>query len=81
MEKYGDSLNDCFAEVKQNLKTKRERLFDSLGDTFSLADLQAKCAVLAVKSQAREVVYVWRRNNLIEKIGKGSHAIYKKING
>ena len=77
MEKYGDTLNDCFAEVKQNIKTKRERLFDSLEDTFSLADLQAKCAVLAVKSQAREVVYVWRKNKLIEKIGKGS---YKKIN-
>ena len=77
MEKYGDTLNDCFAEVRPKLKTKRERLFDSLGDTFSLADLQAKCAVLAVKSQAREIIYIWRKNKLIEQNENGS---YKKIN-
>lgn len=77
MEKYGDTLNDCFAEVSPKLKTKRKRLFDSLEDTFSLADLQAKCAVLAVRSQAREIIYIWRKNNLIEEIGKSS---YKKIN-
>ena len=77
MEKYGDTLNDCFAEVRPKSKTKRERLFDSLGDTFSLADLQAKCAVLAVKSQAREIIYIWRKNKLIEQNENGS---YKKIN-
>ena len=77
MEKYGDTLNDCFAEVRPKSKTKREKLFDSLGDTFSLADLQAKCAVLAVKSQAREIIYIWRKNKLIEQNENGS---YKKIN-
>ena len=77
MEKYGDTLNDCFAEVRPKSKTKRERLFDSLENTFSLADLQAKCAVLAVKSQAREIIYIWRKNKLIEQNENGS---YKKIN-
>ena len=77
MEKYGDTLNDCFAEVRPKSKTKREKLFDSIEDTFSLADLQAKCAVLAVKSSARDIIYIWKKNKLIEKIGKGS---YKKIN-
>lgn len=77
MEKYGDTLNDCFAEVRPKSKTKRERLFDSLENTFSLADLQAKCAVLAVRSQAREIIYIWRKNKLIEQNENGS---YKKIN-
>ena len=77
MEKYGDTLNDCFAEVKPKSKTKREKLFDSLGDTFSLADLQAKCAVLAVRSHARDIIYIWRKNKLVDEIGKG---LYKKIN-
>lgn len=76
MEKYGDTLNDCFAEVRPKSKTKREKLFDSIEDTFSLADLQAKCAVLAVKSSARDIIYIWKKNKLIEKTGKGS---YKKI--
>lgn len=77
MEKYGDTLNDCFAEVRPKSKTKREKLFDSFGDTFSLADLQAKCAVLAVRSHARDIIYIWRKNKLVDEIGKG---LYKKIN-
>ena len=76
MEKYGDTLNDCFAEVRAKSKTKREKLFDSLGDTFSLADLQAKCAVLAVRSHARDIIYIWRKNKLIEDAGVNT---YKKI--
>lgn len=76
MEKYGDSLNDCLAEVKPKAKTKRERLFGSLEDSFTLSDLQAKCAVLGVKSHPREVIYIWRKNKLIEDAGVNT---YKKI--
>ncbi len=76
MEKYGNSLNECFSSERTKSNGKNDELFESLGDSFSLKDLQAKCDVMFIKSPPRQIIYLWRKNKLIEEVGFKE---YKKL--
>jgi hypothetical protein len=68
-------LDDNSAEVTTR-QSKRVELFKELGDNFTYVDLTTLMAKWGLKQDARKLIYVWRSNNLIEKIDRNN---FKKI--
>ncbi|MBQ2365534.1 MAG: DUF3987 domain-containing protein [Bacteroidaceae bacterium] len=71
----GQQLNDILASDEGRV-VKSDKIYDNLPDEFDMAALTVALKKGGMKTPAKMLVYMWKKNNLIEKV---SNNHYKKI--
>lgn len=75
MAKYDKEINDM-AEESSAKHFRAVSLFPRLSAKFSSSELEAIITAEGLKTPKRQIIYNWKRNNLIEEISKDN---YRKI--
>lgn len=70
-QKYNDNIANTFLDTKH-----LPGLFDSLPETFTKNDVIAQCIKTNTKTKVKVILYRWRKDKAIDKIGENK---YKKI--
>lgn len=76
IDRYGDALNEETTERVRRISCND--VYSSLPSTFERSELESKLVVGRYKIRARQVLYLWKREGLIEKINNTQYQ--KKTN-
>ena len=72
---FGKKYNEL-QEASINDPVHHNGLYDSLGDTFTKTDIINQCVKLGVHSRVKQIIYRWKADKVIDKIGENE---YKKL--
>ena len=75
LKMFGEKYNKMNAEAYIE-SSHHQGLFDTLGDEFTKNDVIAQCMKQGVHSKVKTIIWRWKKDRVIDKIGNDR---YKKI--
>lgn len=73
---FGQRYNDLQQQTRKE-GVPHNAIYDKMGDTFTKTDLRLALQRAFMKTPAKMVISLWKRNNLIKKVGEDS---FEKVN-